>query len=611
MGTFRDMRAWCPHLNLRRQRVIALAIFLHFLNREPYRAVNAEYHLLTAERSLRVLAIASGEQLFTNLSNVLEGALLAKNSSDLGRRLIEYEHLVVQGERASLEEFIDSRRERYAFDSARYPMYFDTLPSYGVRVAHVRKTSITDYLAGELEKLQSAECNPRDFGLASKDSALVLASVSDVVRVVRSRDESGITRSLFLGKIGGLQSESATARLLSAMYIKKYMTDLRCNIATGVLGLGAFDSLGDGSWHRDIRVLRYLLDALDLTSIHLAHDKDVDNHIALSRGSVWQAAFCASVRAFCETSRGLEHNGLISAVHTIRGLITAVGACKVRFDPLPGMFERAHSAMELVTSTLRRTRPDFAAAHEKYIVDCQKMRTVLLVTATAAESRALLAIASQTLNGTPAAIHKQSYLASDIGTLGDLRFLHVQCEPGSVGASNSQAVISDALRDFGPICVVMGGIAFGANRDKQRLGDVLISKFIVEYEKSKVKEAGSIPRGQKIECSPRLLSLFRAAEARGISKRMHFGAILSGEKLVDSEAFLRQLLVIEPEAVGGEMEGAGLVGAATRSQTDWIVVKAIVDWGMGKDLNNQPDHQEQVAREAFSLIFRTFSELGF
>jgi nucleoside phosphorylase len=56
------------------------------------------------------------------------------------------------------------------------------------------------------------------------------------------------------------------------------------------------------------------------------------------------------------------------------------------------------------------------------------------------------------------------------------------------------------------------------------------------------------------------------------------------------------LKALEPEAIGGEMEGAGLYAACYRAHVDWIIVKAICYWADGKkDLNK--DKQQQLAAE--------------
>lgn len=83
------------------------------------------------------------------------------------------------------------------------------------------------------------------------------------------------------------------------------------------------------------------------------------------------------------------------------------------------------------------------------------------------------------------------------------------------------------------------------------------------------------------------------------------GQILSGEKLVDSMEFKQQLLKKYPEAIGGEMEGAGLYAAAERAKVEWIIVKAICDWGDG---NKKKIYQNLAAAAAVSLVEHVLSD---
>lgn len=65
-----------------------------------------------------------------------------------------------------------------------------------------------------------------------------------------------------------------------------------------------------------------------------------------------------------------------------------------------------------------------------------------------------------------------------------------------------------------------------------------------------------------------------------------------------------RLLEQYPDAVGGEMEAAGLYSAASELGTDWIVVKAICDWADG---NKSDDHRDLAAAASASLVHEVLS----
>jgi nucleoside phosphorylase len=214
---------------------------------------------------------------------------------------------------------------------------------------------------------------------------------------------------------------------------------------------------------------------------------------------------------------------------------------------------------------------------------------ILIVTATDKETSAVLNKAEQMLDQTAEASIQGDHAVSFLGTIKSSKIWHAQCEAGSGGPSGSQAIVTDLIVALNPKYVLMPGIAFGLDVSKQKIGDILISTHVCPYEKQRVGQKETIQRGEKVPSSPSLLSTLRVVKQKWKKADMHFGIIMSGEKLVDNPDLVAQLKEIQPEAIGGEMEGAGLYAAAYRKKTDWILFKSIVDWGMGKTDEFQND----------------------
>jgi nucleoside phosphorylase len=70
---------------------------------------------------------------------------------------------------------------------------------------------------------------------------------------------------------------------------------------------------------------------------------------------------------------------------------------------------------------------------------------------------------------------------------------------------------------------------------------------------------------------------------------------------VDNVDYRDQLRMLEPEAIGGEMEGVGLYTAAQNAKVDWILVKAICDWADG----NKSGEKTVVSRDGDSKKIST------
>lgn len=230
------------------------------------------------------------------------------------------------------------------------------------------------------------------------------------------------------------------------------------------------------------------------------------------------------------------------------------------------------------------------------------MSDILIITATDTETSAVLEKANEKFSREAEVSMKGEHAVSFLGVMNAFRIWHAQCEAGSGGPAGSQAIATDLIVEFDPKYVLMPGIAFGLNQKKEKIGDILVSTHVRSYEKQRIGQKKTINRGEKVPASSSLVSALRTVKQKWKKADMHFGIILSGEKLVDNPKFVDQLKRIEPESIGGEMEGAGLYAAAHRKKVDWILFKSIVDWGMGKTDEHQSDSSNYASEVLFEAL---------
>jgi nucleoside phosphorylase len=238
---------------------------------------------------------------------------------------------------------------------------------------------------------------------------------------------------------------------------------------------------------------------------------------------------------------------------------------------------------------------------------------VLLVTATSVETEAVLACVPKK---SKVSILNRAY--HDLDLIGGARIVLVQLPHiGTVGSGGSLKTIETAIEALSPWAVIMVGIAFGFDPANQRIGDILISEQIQDYDPERVGSgSGKYPRGNRVRASAQLLSSFIAhqyylSENWPNPPKIYQGLILSGSKLVDDEDFRNHLLAIAPEAIGGEMEGVGLYEAASSKHTDWLLVKAISDWADGKKHVNKKEYQRLAAENAARFTINVLKDGGF
>ncbi|MGB1253085.1 MAG: tetratricopeptide repeat protein, partial [Candidatus Promineifilaceae bacterium] len=122
-----------------------------------------------------------------------------------------------------------------------------------------------------------------------------------------------------------------------------------------------------------------------------------------------------------------------------------------------------------------------------------------------------------------------------------------------------------------------------------------------------------IQRGDKTTASPNLISRFRNSQLDWPNQevKIKMGLILSGGTLVDDYEYRQGLLELQPEAIGGEMEGAGLRDAAIRYGANWILVKGVCDYGHNKQTPDKDADQHLAATNAIKFVVHTIEQGGF
>jgi len=231
---------------------------------------------------------------------------------------------------------------------------------------------------------------------------------------------------------------------------------------------------------------------------------------------------------------------------------------------------------------------------------------VLLVTATRTETRAVLNSFGVGEEAYRDSIDGRVYF--DLGRVNGARVKLTQSEMGAGGLGASQQAVSAGIKTCSPAAVIMVGIAFGMNEEKQNIGDILVSQQLRLYDLSRVstQEDGAqqiILRDDKPHASPWLLNHLKSAEITWNGAALRFGTVLTGAKLVDNFDFREQLRALEPEAIGGEMEGAGVYVACHDKKIDWILVKAISDFADGRKHEEEDSRKAIAAKNAATFVY--------
>ncbi len=173
------------------------------------------------------------------------------------------------------------------------------------------------------------------------------------------------------------------------------------------------------------------------------------------------------------------------------------------------------------------------------------------------------------------------------GRFGNYCAAQVESTMSTSGSQGATLTAQEAMTHLDPKAFLLLGIAFGVDRKKQRLGDVLVANSIFPYDYSKIGGKNVVRRGEAIPCGEILSERFRTyrvnwkLNAGGRRVKVFQGLVLSGDKLINDQEFRDDLLQEFPTAHGGEMEGHGAYAVAKKAKAEMILIKAICDWADG------------------------------
>lgn len=215
-----------------------------------------------------------------------------------------------------------------------------------------------------------------------------------------------------------------------------------------------------------------------------------------------------------------------------------------------------------------------------------------------------------------------------LGHLGCYNVLHCQCQDqGAIAVGGSIVTVMNALEHWSCVkAVIMVGIAFGMYDEpnetrQQHIGDILIAKEIIPYERQKVQPTEIKYKEDRQKADTNILDAFKIVGADWNVRNLYDEAtgmeicdMLSGEKLVNNPDYRRQLKEQFPTSRGGEMEGAGVASACVNKNIPWVLMKSVCDFGDGHKQEHKHARQAcaaALAAEACQLVLSKERNLAY
>jgi nucleoside phosphorylase len=250
----------------------------------------------------------------------------------------------------------------------------------------------------------------------------------------------------------------------------------------------------------------------------------------------------------------------------------------------------------------------------------------LIVTALELELDAVLSQLDEPVEFYPRNMLRASYCAI-IPVDGGGRYRVVAMSVFGMGNTEAALATSEMIKLWEPGTIIMVGIAAGMPKKKNiKLGDVLISEYIFDYEPAKLTSVGTEHRSRQLPVDQALWHRAHAYKRSDWHSRVrarrpnlegsdqaidvHFGPLASGEKVIADEAVMHELLERCPKLIGAEMESSGVARAALQqvNPSRFIAIRSVSDLGDKNKADGWQPYAAAVAA-AFAIGFLYYGPL--
>ena len=581
-----------------------MSIYLHFLDRELASSVNANVMQSSIEELMATILVCTSEPLYCSLSLIYETGSIFKNVFDLLFFLIKQSQLLPINSHPTVSEFYETRRIIYSHDRDRYPIYFNEKQSNilcngSVPILH-KRISTTNALRKNIVAISS---NQKTFETSTHQNAfldydIIRRAIENGLKRIENKAITFTAFSDYFPPERKKADEFFIRRLISDYYSSHYINFLKASIITGIPEFSYYDYLAVDFPLHDYVLLNFFKNKF-IKLIPRHFEKNLIHQITISRGSAEHLNFIEIIRKYIKvlfqkfrTTKNFNSNEFITLRNLILEYLSAnLSDSKIKIGSdlsnIVDVYKEFSQNLQYSFNALCRLDDEFKQAFKNVsFMENRRVTKILICTATDIESETLYDIA-KSKGFSPNVESFASFSAISFGPVKDCEVFFCQSQKGSIGAGSSCLTTYDAIEEIRPNFVLSLGIAFGANDEKQSIGDILVSSQVQCYEPARVGADKIIPRGDRMPADPILLNRCDTAKLTWHGSKVHTGLILSGEKLVDSPEFKKMLLDIEPEAIGGEMEGAGIIAACYRKNVPWVIIKGICDWAENKESDSQ------------------------
>jgi len=560
-------------------------IFLHYLNRELRETERKNFFDDEVFDFIRVSSIISKNYIYTGSALIWECYDLYPKSVQLLCNLEKNALACFVSNHLNIDSFLEKRRRLYFHDKERYPIYFNDDIKKFPWPSNPKEISgdTTSALASSVFNLINGnDYENSNFMLTSKEKTEILKRLS-----LKIEYGSAVTYSLFKDIYFSTEKKLHFKRIMVSYFNKRFLDAFQGAILTNIPGIGYYDKYQKTEFLFDFVILKEMLLRLLIISGFSNAEKEFYNIIAI-KGDKYYNVFLQEIRKLLHGLYTLCNGDKSNALIYIKGInyLKDNNSFKLE-DKLDNLFSFNNNLLK---------HDEFRKGYESMKITSKK---VLILTATILEYKVAREIASaRGLKFVEKELDNENFSYTECIGYNDLNVFLARTHMGSLNSALSVFKLCESLKiDY----VIMGGICAGLKKDTQQIGDILVSEKIHNYDFAKKTAEERISRGDTIPSNRYLLDKFVLESYEWEKGKVDFGLIISSSVLSNSQVFVEEVKKENPDAIGYEMEGGGLIFSSQILHEKWMLVKSICDWGY----NKKNSYQEMAALNSYNFIFNT------
>lgn len=595
-------------------------LFLHVLDRELQESLDTPLSEALILDLIRI-GVMSSKYVYVSYSHVCESSQIYPRVNSELSFLQENGVVLFLLADANLENFFAQREKRYFKDKKRYPFYFDSNQIRALR-PHAdcipRMSSTTKYIRQGLTYLLCEDLRVRRLPAAKDPQVLEVIDrylppqESKQALTIHTFQKGFHDRKIFKRSENAAFAQHKLELTLTSLHGQSIIAETDSTIFTDIPGCQQYNTLGMAPYYSFplYRIFLYpLLGHKEILNSPEAYHEQLKEIIQFREnpffshfsGMIYNLVQQVIDNKICSIDFKLPYELWLKQLCNQIEKIVYYAAGGETLDTIT--VDTAQAYLDRLKMSLQKTIFK-GELNVNNLEPASERKVILILTVNDEEHRAFLdELESQNIPSSPIGGRNNVYFQANYK---NCSLMILKCMPGSGGSAGSTLAVQEAIADFKPIAVIACGVAFGCKPEKEKMGDIMVSKQVWQYDPRKVTEESIIRRGDKATASAPLIHRFSSAIALWEQKNpdipVHVGLIASGEVLVNSGNFLDELKQSEPEIIGGEMEGSGVLSAAERENCNWIVVKAICDWGAKKTDAYQPQSAKNAARYVLYVL---------